>query len=400
MEAQLILNQGDNSEPNPLRGWNILSPEYEKPNLLDGLSFEWDYHMLHDDKRQFTGIVGYFLSDPRNRLKGAFLPSGGSIAVAGEFNLSERVADFESFSRENTTASANIRSFQAADPITDFYATLTPVCKTHNEPNRLILQGRSASFEWDLVVTQDWSDRNSISTDIGAPFSLVSANDVGILPGEHWTVDTIWPRTRIEGHMIYRPTGQCVNVEGHGYRENSWGRWSLAFDGWDFGVVSDANSGVQWVFQTYHRSKTLKYLDVSFMDNFQLKGERFRVAKNELGWFHKSWRFSPEVRQCIPLDTTIVGENEDYRVEAHIAISERQTPILSDATPVTSLFFIMEHFPNIQGRIVNRRTGEVVTQFSGQAGGEFAYFRRILPDSLRCSCTKWGRYFSSPLPPS
>ena len=398
METPLILNQADNSEPNPLRGWNILSPDYEKPNLLDGLSFEWDYHMLHDDKRQFTGIVGYFLSDPRNRLQGAFLPSGGSIAVAGEFHLSERVADFESFRLENTTVSANIRSFQAFDPLTDFYATLTPVCKTQDESDQLILQGRSASFEWDLVVTQDWSDRDSLSIDTDAPFSPVSASDVGILPGEHWSVDMIWPRTHVEGQMTYRPTGQCVTIEGHGYRENSWGRWSLAFDGWDFGVVSDAQSGVQLALQTYHRSKHLKYLDISFLENSQLKGERFRTARNELGWFHTSWRFNPDVQQCIPLDTTLVGENERYRVEAHIAISERQTPILSDTTSVTSLFFIMEHFPYIQGKIINRRTGEVVTQFSGQAGSEFAYFRSLLPRSLSCSCTTWKRYFSSPLP--
>lgn len=87
METPLILNQEHHSESNPLRGWNILSPDYEKPNPLDGLSFEWDYHMLHDNKRQFTGMIGYFLSDPRNRLKGAFLPSGGSIAVAEDVLL-------------------------------------------------------------------------------------------------------------------------------------------------------------------------------------------------------------------------------------------------------------------------------------------------------------------------
>lgn len=82
----------------PLRGWHILSPAYQQPSLIDGLSFEWDYLMVHDHEGQFIGIIGYFLSDPRNRLKGLFLPAGGSVAIAEEFNVTERVAEFTELS--------------------------------------------------------------------------------------------------------------------------------------------------------------------------------------------------------------------------------------------------------------------------------------------------------------
>lgn len=200
----------------------------------------------------------------------------------------------------------------------------------------------------------------------------------------------IWSRTQVVGQIIYRPSGQALEIRGHGYRENSWGRWSLIFDGWDFAAGSNAASGVQWAFQTYHRSKALDYLDVSFLDRGQLQGERFRAARNELGWFHNHWAFDRQAQQCVPLDTTVVATNSRYRVEAQIAIDNRQAAILSGVTPLTNLFVIMEHFPRIEGQITRRGTGEVVAEFAGQAGGEFSYLRRLLPQLLppRCACAR------------
>jgi hypothetical protein len=335
------------AQESPLRGWHIMSPDYQKPSLIDGLSFEWDYLMIHDHNGQFTGIIGYFLSDPRNRLKGLFLPSGGSVAIAGEFNATERIAEFASFGYQHTIASAERREFNVTDPTTGTYATLKPIPASDSKPDALHLQGRTATVEWDLSVVQDWSDRNDLSTQAHAPFAPLSATDFGLFPGEHWTVDMIWPRTQVTGQIVYRPNGQVLEISGHGYRENSWGRWSLILDGWDFAVVSDATSGVQWAFQTYHCSKHLDYLDVSFVDRGQLQAERFRVTHQELGWLHKNWTFDRQAQQCIPRDTRVIAANSRYRVEANIAIDNRQVPILSNATPVTNLFFIMEHFPRM-----------------------------------------------------
>lgn len=382
----------------PLRGWHIVSPAYQKPNPIDGLSFEWDYLMIHDQQGRFTGIIGYFLSDPRNRLQGIFLPSGGSLAIAGEFNGTERVAEFASFNYQQTVVSAERREFDAIDPLTRRYATLKPLFASTDQPDTLLLRGRTTSFEWDLRVTQDWSDRNNDFAIVDAPFSPVTATDFGFLPGEHWNVDVVWPRTQVSGQLTYRPSGQQIEIAGHGYRENAWGRWSLVFDGWDFAAVSDAVSGVQWVFQTYHRSKDLDYLDVSFMDQGQLQRERFRANRQELGWFHQNWTFDGNARQCIPLNTTVTAANSRYQVEAHIAIDQRQVAILSSATPVTNLFFIMEHFPNVEGRIIRRSTGETMTEFSGQAGGEFSYARKILLPILPPRCSSANDRFRSPLP--
>lgn len=141
----------------PLRGWHILSPAYQKPSLIDGLSFEWDYLMIHDHEGRFTGIIGYFLSDPRNRLKGLFLPAGGSVAIAGEFNTNERVAEFTSFDCQHMIASEERREFNGTDPATGSYATLEPIPASGDQPDTLRLQGRTTTFEWDLSVTQEWS---------------------------------------------------------------------------------------------------------------------------------------------------------------------------------------------------------------------------------------------------
>lgn len=379
----------------PLRGWHILSPAYQKPSLLDGLSFEWDYLMIHDQQGRFTGIIGYFLSDPRDRLHGFFLPTGGSVAIAGEFNTTERVAEFASFDWRHTIASPDQREFHVSDPLSGTYAALKPIPASANQPDTLRLQGRTITFEWELSVTQDWSDRDGLLSQANAPFSPVTASDFGLFPGENWTVDMVWPRTQVTGHMLYRPTGQLFEINGHGYRENSWGRWSLVFDGWDFAIASDAASGVQWGFQTYHRSKKLDYLDLSFIDQGQLQGERFHATRNELAWFHRSWTFDRQAQQCVPLDTTVIAANSRYRVEAHLAIDKRQVAILSSATPVTNLFFIMEHFPRIEGRIIRQGTGEMVTEFAGQAGGEFSYIRRLLPQLLPPRCARAKDRFRS-----
>lgn len=376
-----------------LRGWHILSPAYQQPSLIDGLSFEWDYLMIHDCYGRFTGIIGYVLTNPRDRLKGLFLPAGGNVAIAGEFNQTERVAEFSSFAWQHTIVSPEDREFHATDPPTGTFAMLKPILASADQPDTLQLRGRTSTFEWDLSVTQDWRDRNCLLTQENASFTPVSATDLGFFPGEHWTVDMVWPRTQVTGQIIYRPTGQGFEISGHGYRENSWGRWSLVFDGWDFAIASDAESGVQWAFQTYHRSKTLDYLDVSFLDRGQLQGERFHATHNELGWFHNHWTFDHQVRQWVPLDTTVVAANSRYRVEAHLAIDKRQAPLLSCVTPVTNLFFIMEHFSRIEGRITRQSTGELVTKFAGQAGGEFSYLRKILPQFLPPHCSGAQRHF-------
>jgi hypothetical protein len=386
-----------------LEGWYVLSEQYQQevPKFMDGITFQWDYFMVHD--AAFTGSVGYVVADPRERLVG-LMPSGGNAAIAGKFIATGQIiADYMNFGTgawaspgsKGYMAKADIREFHAEkDP---YYAHIIPVRETET----LILRGHTQKFEWDLAVTQDWSER--CDPDYVNTFPVVTGYDLGFFPLlhlQHWSVDMNWLRTRVKGYIKNLTTNppETIPIDGHGYREQAWGPWAFNFSGWDFAVVSNSTSQVQWALQTYHDSETLDYLDVSFFDN-GLKVVRFKTENGELGWYHTAWKFDRDARQCVPTDMTVVAQNKDYIVEASVAIGDDQVPMLSDLTPVTSQYVIVCRFPQIWGTIKRRSTGDTVASFSGQGGGEFSIPRRpegeVLSDA---ECGIWGRRFSAPLP--
>jgi len=210
--------------------------------------------------------------------------------------------------------------------------------------------------------------------------------------GESWTVDALWPRTNVVGTVVDRVNGDIIEIDGKGYRENSWGRYLLSVDGWDFMVFSEeSGEGVLLVMQTYHASEKLDFADLSFYDNGELVSERFTPVENSMGWYHRSWRWDGESHSCVPESTVLTLKNERYQVTANIEIGDRQRPMLSNATLGTRIFFIQEHFPTVNGEISRTDTGELVTEFSGQAGGEFAFHKSpsLLPRS-EFYCKLWG----------
>lgn len=377
----------------PLGGWNILQQEYVDARLLDGFSLEWDYFMIHDADEDFTGIIGLVLADPRGRLGDPqpneiiqfdLMPSGGNVAVAGQFADGQRISNFKDFGIAATTASATERTFEASGG--GEFATMAPT-----EDGGLHLVGQSADVAYDLVVHQDWVDRPA--------FEPRTAHDVATIPGEFWTVNMLWPRTRVTGTITRLTDNTTYDIDGHGYRENSWGRWAFVLGGWDFGIVSDDSTGVQWAWQSYHKGETLDMLDVSFYDQGELQSIRFERSEGDLGWKHDSWRWERKARQCMPRNTRLVADNGDYRVEAYIDIGNDQIPLLSNATIVTSVYVIQEWFPVITGTITNLNTGEVVTSFAGRAGGEISYLKSALPWRSTLGCTLWGRtLYRAPMP--
>ncbi len=382
-----------------IRGWNVLDSSYEGLNLLDGLSLEWDYFMVHDDQGRFTGSVGYLLSDPRGRLGGRaqgslwpnIVPSGMNAAIAGSFGAEQAVAEFKGFGLANGAYSAALKTTDAVDPQGGDTFAKMDVKKLADGQPALQLSGRTDNFEWDLEVSQDWAHRGG--------FEPVTGKDVGLIPGEHWTVEMLWPRTRVIGSITNRTTGKVTPIDGHGYRENSWGRWAFAEGGWDFGVASDDTSKVQWAWQSYHhRSTKLDFLDLSFVDKGELKKERFISGPESLGWTHPTWTFDRNTRQCVPLTSRVVAANDRYVVEADLDIGKNQVPMLSNVTTLTKIFFIQIQFPFVRGTIKNRATGKVVASFAAQGGGEFANLRSVLPNASDSACGIWGKKFSSKLP--
>jgi hypothetical protein len=231
----------------------------------------------------------------------------------------------------------------------------------------------------------------------------MTGRDVGELfpDDEVWNVDMLWPRTRVSGSLTRLDADETVAVEGHGYRENSWGRWAFNMGGWDFTVVSDAEARVLFAWQSYHhRSTALDYLDLAFVEGGRLRTVQFRAAAGELGWTHPDWTYDAAARQCMPQSTRIVADNGSYRVEAEAELAGRQAPMLSDLTAATRSFVIEIQFPLVSGTIRRSDSGELLARFSGQGGGEFAVARRgedeAEPD--RQACQAWGETFSSPMP--
>lgn len=247
------------------------------------------------------------------------------------------------------------------------------------------LKGRTTDWEWDFLVTQDQVDRDVLRQSSGA-----FGTNVGLLPEEEWNVDVTWPRTNVVGTVKYLKTGQVIPVNGKGYREDSWGKYLLSVDGWDFLVFGENSAtGVTGTWQTYHKSNKMDYLDISFYDNGVLKMQRFDAYKNEMGWRHPNWKWDGDANSCVPTNTRIVAKNSQYTVELDSVIGNRQTPILSNQTVGVSIFFIQEQFPTVTGKI-KRANGSVVTTFTAKAGGEFSRTRDPAPWHSDFFCNIWA----------
>ncbi len=380
----------------PLRAWKTMDNAWDGDHWMDFATLEWEYFMIHDDDSEFVGVLGYILTDPRGKGLDAFkmIPSGGNVAVGGRVLGADAVGEYVNFPLEGTDVNATSKDSLFTDPHTDHYAAITTLPSgAPDGGDALRLQGRTELFEWDLRVYQAWTELNDLRHDDDAAFTVVSDEQVGYTPYEVFTIDAIWPRTAVVGTMTYLPTGEVMEIQGKGYRENSWGRYLMPTDGWDFLVYSDhGEEGTLMAMQTYHKSTQLDYLDVAFRDSGTLVSRRFRPTRGEMGWVHNDWRWDPKPRQCVPTSTEIVAEDDDYRLEAWVEIPpEAQEPFLSGAAFGTKVFFIQEQYPFVEGRILRRDTEEVVTTFSGQAGGEFALHKALRYWRPSWECHLWGR---------
>ena len=389
---------------NPTQGWRVLQNDFEKNTPIDIVTFEWDYFMIHNRDGRFNGILGYVVGNPRERLKNLVevVPNGGNMAIVAEIDGKTPISNYTNFGFAHSTYSVNERRMTGNDPVRGQYALIEPAFGQGAllEP-ALHLTGRSADYEWDVIVKADWTERDAARNYNDAAFSVAHGSEVGIFKSEKWAVDAVWPRTDIQGTLKVLATNETVKIDAKGYREDSWGTWLLSIDGWDFMVFSEfKDKGVLLSMQTYHRSTSMDFLDASFYDGDELVTARFRPTRDELGWNHPQWKWDARAHQCVPQNTEIVAQNDQYRIEAHVEIGSRQVPILSNKTIGTRIYFIQEHFPHVTGVIRNIQTGKVVTNFDGQAGGEFSFTKKLLGKaSTDSQCKTWGdRKFSSPLP--
>lgn len=385
-------------------GWHVLSDAYRKPHLFDGISLEWDYYSIHDDNGQFTGIIGYLVADPEGKLGGRdewwaphLMPSGGNIAINGK--LKDNSGDhsikvnYVNFGLD-VDASADERRWYAEND-EGSYGNLEPCGEG------MCLSGRTPDFEWDLFITQAWGpgDNPDYYSLTDQTWEVATDIDLEILNQEHWTVNPLWTTTYVEGTITDRKKNEIYNINGHGYRENSFGRWIFIAGGWDFWFHSDMINKVQVGFQTYHyNTEDLDFLDLGFIDNGTPVNIRFFAADDELGWEHYEWAWNTESRQAVPKDVFVVGKNDDYTVELYATIARDEdgvevldyTPMLSNVTMVTRLYVIQCLYPMYSGTIYRNNPdgstdyNDIVTDFGGIGGGEFStaksIFRNLDPD--------------------
>jgi hypothetical protein len=411
---ELYARQNESNLRDPLGGWNILSDYYRADTrvnrAMDGLSIEWDYYSIHDRNGNFTGIVGYLLCDPEGRLGGddpampglALMPSGANLAVNGMFAGGRKSADYVRIGGR-FDASAERRTWYASDGAS--WGRETPIEENADGVPEMRLEGLTPNYAWDLRVTQAWPERDGLPLrrkkwEVGNDLNPLR---VGL---EHWTVNMIWPTTLVRGTITDRVTGITYPIDGHGYRENSFGRWAFCFGGWDFYFMSDMDRKIQIGFQTYHfDTGNLDFMDADFIDPATGAPVAIRFSANdgELGWAHDRWRWDGAARQCVPEDARIIARKDGYAVEVRVDIGDNYIPILSSATPLTASFVINCLFPRFSGSIT-RANGEVLYTFEGiQGGGEFA-----LPRSIVGRCMYLGsrvlidrafsRVFANPFP--
>lgn len=378
---------------NGVPGWNILGPDFTAPSALDGMTFEWDYFSVHDKDGAFTGIVGYLIANPRqvDDVFGKMVPAGGNVAIAGQWADGTRTAEYKNFGYEGFSAGADLRSFAAEDAAKGQYGRMTP----DPAANTLRLEGRTANFAWDLTISDDWPEL-TVDDDV---YSVLSANDIGKLKPdqEQWNVDVLWPATRVVGSITNQETGVTVDVDGVGYRENSFGRWGFNLGGWDFFYLYDPITPVALVLQTYHdETDSLDFVDVAFHDGDRLVTRRLMATDGGVAWHHEGWRFDTAARQCVPTDTHLAAEDADYRLEAVAAIGEDEAPLLSDATEATKKYVIFEFFPRVSGTITRKADGAVLATFEGQGGGEISLARSDRENQTVEECLAFGATFTYP----
>ena len=378
-----------------LPGWNILGSAFLDDSAIDGISFEWDYFMVHDEAANFTGSIGYLIANPRQRddFFGNQVPKGGNVAMAGRWPDGSITSEYANFGYEGFSAGADIRSFTAGPLVSGNFGRMTPDKAT----NSLRLEGKNGKAEWDLVVSQGWLALSATKDQ----FIPVHATDVGVLmpDDEQWNVDMLWPYTLIKGTIHNLVTDTTLTIDGHGYRENSWGRWGFNMGGWDFAVVGDKKAGVMWAWQTYHfESTALDYLDFGIERDGKLDLATFRAERGELGWRHDTWRWDSVARQCVPRSALVIAKNSKYLVEATVDVGANSTPMLSDATDATAAYVIFILFPTVTGTVKDATTGDLLASFSGLAGGEFANARSEPVSMTEEECAVFGADYTSPMP--
>jgi len=381
----------------PYTGWHVLSDDYAAPHFLDGLSLEWDYYAFTNMDGTFTGTIGITVNDPRGHLGNdsgkiapgipSLQPSGGNAAIIGRFADGVKKAEFLHFGLFNGTtkkAGKDLRTFDCAMDDGTGYAKQYPLPDGAGGYAGIKLKGQSPTMTWDLTVTPLWPERLK---NRGKTWRI--GDDVGIISGEHFTVNSIWLSIQVTGTIVRRDLNESIAIDAVGYREDSFGRYAFITGGWDFTFGLDPANKTEFMIQTFYPfSKKLDYMYVQFEKDGQDVFREFRADRGQLTWRHDDWHWNDAAKICHPSTTQLQAEDADYEIEISADIEKEYAPILSDITPMTHLYVITELMPTFTGTIRDKSTSLIIDNFSGTGGGEYSVLRNlsgITPSDAVCT---------------
>ena len=352
----------------PYTGWHVLSDDYAQPNILDGLSLEWDYYAFTNLDGKFTGTIGITINDPRAHLGNdsgwiapgvvpALQPSGGNAAIIGRFadGQSKRNFCISAFLTARQKKPAKTCAHSTAQWTTAAgYSRQYPLPDGAGGYAGIKLEGESPTMQWDLTVTPLWPERIA---DRGKTWRI--GDDVGMLPAEHFTVNSIWLSHTGTGHHNPKNLHETIAIDAIGYREDSFGRYAFINGGWDFTFGLDPVSKTEFMIQTFYPfQKSLILCTWSSSRTGRMFSVNSELTKGSSGGITLKWHWDETAKICHPSTTAITAEDSDYMVEITVAIERKYAPILSDITVMTHLYVITELMPAFSGTVKEKATGK------------------------------------------
>ena len=357
----------------PTKEWRY--PAYRNAmshrNIILPTSYvEWRYYSIID--RVFHGIVGMSLLNPENHFS-ALSEGGFLVIVTGILDSPQSSDHFLKSEPESGTGPQDICRMHLFP---------TSTCR-FNEPDEGALvaddgEARLSVYHTDnrsAIVELDFNDGMSIRmshTGIeGTEIPPVTATDLRVLPGGHWTVFCPSPIATTSGSISVpgRATAEWNNAPG--YYEHSFGIQPLPLMGWDFMFAPDPEKGQGLVLQTYKRSRELRFIETFWTEEGGIHYERFN--SDELRLERPESAVDPVVGVRLPIIRRIMAQKGDLKLTVTNRIV-RQIPLLRPEKFIVRHFFISEQISFTDWKLI--RKGKILAEgIDVPSGGELAHFR-------------------------
>ncbi|NDJ51601.1 MAG: hypothetical protein GYB68_00785 [Chloroflexi bacterium] len=374
--------------------------------LLPALYIEWRYYSVIS--KAFHGIVGLALVNPHNRFA-AIAESGVLVILVGVINSPRDSANFV----------AQLGTPQHRE-ICWMHMFPTASCAFDDpQEGSLAAHHEGVSLRIDHPSTQKaiikLGSESGLAVDLthsgvlGSEIPPALAEDLRRVPAAHWTVYCPSPLAESTGSITLSSefakeitsspdalnpnsiSGSLVDDIGSGdltlewqqasgYYEHSFGINPLPLHGWDFLFAPDFARKQSIVLQTYPRSQQLRFLEVLWSQDDQLRYARFDAQHLKLDWAESA--LDPLIGVKLPTKRVIRAKQYGLRIEVENRIVY-QIPLLRPHKLAVRHFFISEQIAFTDWQLSDQN-GHILAQATDHpSGGELAHVRLRTPDYRR-----------------